>query len=370
MAEVCARGDLPDLDECGEVQQTRGSIFVGNIPDGLDLQILRDIFESKGVQVLYVEMKMNFAFIHCNFSDTLKEIVADMKGHKLKCGRVLSIEMAKGDGEVKRREDERKKNQAASTTLFVVGFDTTQVSEKDISNAFSAVAPVQKVMIRKSFCFARFKSIEDATTVMMEFHGKELLGRVISIEYGMLGGGGGGAGGGNDSRRGSFSPSRFNDGSNRNMKVPPQGRTNRDYDKNREDYNNSSNLNTNFGRRGSENNKNNRRDSGESGVGRKYGSSGQRFSGGNYDDYGGESNGRNRSRSRSRDRSSRMYNDRSSNKSVRKNEDKVRVLYEHPDGRKEYVDAILCAPNNSDYDDRSRNRSNRDTDRNRDGPPR
>ena len=348
MAEVCARGDLPDLDECGEVQQTRCSIFVGNIPDGLDLQILRDLFESKGVHVLYVEMKMNFAFVHCNFSNTTKDVVADLKGYKLKCGRVLSIEMAKGDGEVKRREDERKKKQIASTTLFVVGFDTTQVSEKDISNAFRVVAPVQKIMIRKSFCFARFKSVEDATKVMLEFHGKELLGRVISIEYGMLGGGSGG-GGGNDSRRGSFSPS--------------QGRTNK------EDYDISA-ANTNFGRRGSENSRSNRRDSGDSGAGRKNGSSGQRFGGGNYDENDGGNSGRNRSRSRSRDTSSRMHSDRSSNKSVRKNEEKVRVLYEHPDGRKEYVLAILCPPDNSDNDDRSRNRNDRDTDRSRDGPPR
>jgi RNA recognition motif-containing protein len=40
-------------------------------------------------------------------------------------------------------------------------------------------------MMRKNFCFVRFDTVEDATKVMKVFHGKEVLDRVLSIEYGM-----------------------------------------------------------------------------------------------------------------------------------------------------------------------------------------
>lgn len=382
MAEVCAVGDLPDLQECGEVHQTRGSIFVGNIPDGIDLQILRDIFEEKQIHVLYVEMKVNFAFVHCNYSANMKEIIASMKGHKLKCGRVLSIEIAKGDGEVKRREDDRKKKQIASSTLFVVGFDTTQVSERDISNAFSTIATAQKIMIRRSFCFARFQSVEDATKVMEEFHGKELLGRVLSIEYGMAGGGGGGGSGGgtavgrNGPLRGSFSPSRSNDLHNSNHKMLQQGRMDRDHLRNRDSYDNNSVSSTNLDRRGSDYNRgsgdrNYRRDSGDSDGGRRNGGNGHRSRDDDYDDFSdGRGSVRNRSRSksrsRSRERSSRTFNSRNESKAIHKSKEKVRVLYEHPDGRKEYVEAILCSPVSADHDDKHRRKNSRERDRNAD----
>jgi hypothetical protein len=84
----------------------------------------------------------------------------------------------------KQRIEDRKKEQAPSAILFVHGFDSLK-SENEIKLALNSIAPVKKVMKRKNFCFVRFSCVADATKVMVFFHGKEVLGFVLSIEYGM-----------------------------------------------------------------------------------------------------------------------------------------------------------------------------------------
>ena len=353
MSEVCAVGELPDLQECGEVQQTRGSIFVGNLPDSLTSQAIRDIFERYKVEVLYVERKIAFAFVHCNLTEDLKGIVLAMKNYTLECGRVLLIEFAKGDGEIKRREDDRKKTQVASATLFIVGFNTAKVSEAEVSKAFSHVATVQKVMIRKSFCFVRFNSVADATKVMEQLHGTEVLGRMLSIEYGMSRPAT--ASSSSSYKSGQSSPSRSDTatsaGSSRRNRLSDDNSKNNRSNYDNDDISHGRDTGRDSGRFDRDDRKdgsdNNGRGRDNGGNGNSKGNNYKNGSNNNHDD-NGRRNDRNRSRSRSREkdrereRYSKSYTEDS--KSGQKNQEKVRVLYEHPDGRKEYVEAILCPP--------------------------
>jgi RNA recognition motif-containing protein len=166
----------------------RTTIKVGNLPDYLEIQAIRDIFIGLSVHILYIEVVPTIAFVHCSWTADLQDIITSLSGHLLKCGTVLTLQLTEGDEDVRRREETRKRNQTPSRTLFVAGFDTSKISETDISFSFSEIARVQKVMIRKNFCFVRFRDVQSSTLVMENFHGKSVLGKVISIEYGMPGG--------------------------------------------------------------------------------------------------------------------------------------------------------------------------------------
>jgi RNA recognition motif-containing protein len=185
----CKQDDakIPDLRGCCK-RLMRTTIKVGNLPDDMEIQAIRDIFVGFNVYILYIEVVPTIAFVYCSWTAELQDIVTSLSGYLLKCGRVLTLQVTEGDEDVRRREETRKKNQTPSCTLFVVGFDTSRISETDISFSFSEIARVQKVMIRKNFCFVRFRDVQSSTLVMENFHGKIVLGTVISIEYGMPGG--------------------------------------------------------------------------------------------------------------------------------------------------------------------------------------
>lgn len=181
---LIAESELPQGSNC-----RRTSVQIGNLPINTDPSVIRDIFVSFNVQVLYVEITAEYSFAHCNWTEELDSIIKSMKGCSLQCGTILTFFLTEGDDEVRRREQIRKKIQEPSTILFVFGIDTSTVAEIDIFRVFNEVAPVQKVMIRKKFCFIRFKDVKSASSIMGEFHGKEVFGKKLSIEFGMAGGG-------------------------------------------------------------------------------------------------------------------------------------------------------------------------------------
>ena len=181
-------GDLEVVHDYEKVaEKDKSTILVSNLPDGSNTQMIRDIFAGYDVQVLYVEIETDSALVHCYWTKELKNIVEGMTGLSLLVGTILKLELFENDEAAKRREVNRKDTRVPSPLLIVFGFDTSRVSESGISDVFSKVARVQKVMIRSKFCFVRFKNIKSSTEAMEEYHGKEVLGSIISIEYGMTG---------------------------------------------------------------------------------------------------------------------------------------------------------------------------------------
>lgn len=55
-----------------------------------------------------------------------------------------------GDGDVKRREEARKADQAPSDTLFVVNFDRATTRERDLEAYFNEFGAVRRVRLRPS----------------------------------------------------------------------------------------------------------------------------------------------------------------------------------------------------------------------------
>ena len=65
--------------------------------------------------------------------------------------------MRQGDGEVKRREEQRRKQQAPTSTLFVVNFDVTRTRESDLAHEFNKYGRTKRVQIKKNFAFIQVR---------------------------------------------------------------------------------------------------------------------------------------------------------------------------------------------------------------------
>ncbi len=62
------------------------------------------------------------------------------------------------DGDVKRREQDRRKNTIPSTTLFVVNFDVTRIQERDLADLFDRYGRLTRVQIKKNFAFVQVRA--------------------------------------------------------------------------------------------------------------------------------------------------------------------------------------------------------------------
>lgn len=68
------------------------------------------------------EMKSGFAFARVADADA-KNRALDSLDKSSFDGRTVSIQMARGDGHIKNREAERKKNAVATETIFIVNYE-------------------------------------------------------------------------------------------------------------------------------------------------------------------------------------------------------------------------------------------------------
>lgn len=69
------------------------------------------------------------------------------------------------DGDVKRREQDRRKNTIPSTTLFVVNFDVTRIQERDLADLFDRYGRLTRVQIKKNFAFVQVRHLHRGSVV-------------------------------------------------------------------------------------------------------------------------------------------------------------------------------------------------------------
>lgn len=117
--------------------------------------------------------------------------------------KALRAEFARGDGRVKRKEDERRKNIEPSDTLFVVNFHEETTRREDLEMLFNPFGELVRIDMKRNYAFVQFKTIEQATKAKETTNGGKLDQSVLTVEYvaqqrndrdrpGRGGGGGGG----------------------------------------------------------------------------------------------------------------------------------------------------------------------------------
>lgn len=97
--------------------------------------------------------------------------------------RGVRAEFARGDGRVKRKEDERRKNIAPSETLFVVNFHEETTKREDLEMLFEPFGELVRIDMKRNYAFVQFKTIAQATKAKETTNGGKLDQSVLTVEY-------------------------------------------------------------------------------------------------------------------------------------------------------------------------------------------
>ncbi|KAK4533981.1 hypothetical protein CDCA_CDCA01G0006 [Cyanidium caldarium] len=171
-------------------------LFVGNIGSATQRDIER-LFSQYG-KLEWVEMKMRFCFLaYAGESATAagERAIASLHGaaHPSEPRR-LTVQWARGT-----RPWHRPSSAAAAaaaeevsaaggapepnTCLFVVNFDPTEVTSRDILLHFRRFGPVIRVDRRHNFAFVEFEALQDAIDAHAQMHGAYVGTRQVAVQF-------------------------------------------------------------------------------------------------------------------------------------------------------------------------------------------
>jgi len=95
----------------------------------------------------------------------------------------LRVEFARGDGRIKRKEDDRRKNISPSDTLFVVNFSEETTKREDLHMLFEPYGELVRIDMKRNYAFVQFRNIEESTKAKDATNGGRLEQSVLTVEY-------------------------------------------------------------------------------------------------------------------------------------------------------------------------------------------
>jgi RNA recognition motif-containing protein len=95
----------------------------------------------------------------------------------------LRAEFARGDGRVKRKEDDRRKHIQPSETLFVVNFQEQTTKRDDLRMVFEPFGELVRIEMKRNYAFVQFQNIESAIRAREEVNGGKLDQSVLTVEF-------------------------------------------------------------------------------------------------------------------------------------------------------------------------------------------
>ena len=84
--------------------------------------------------------------------------------------------MLQGDGEVRKREDLRRRQTKPTTTLFVVNFDVDKTRERDLEEHFEPFGKLRRVQIKRNYAFIQYENVDQSSDAQKACHGTCLRG--------------------------------------------------------------------------------------------------------------------------------------------------------------------------------------------------
>lgn len=125
--------------------------------------------------------------------------------------KALRAEFARGDGRIKRKEDERRKNIAPSETLFIVNFHEVTTRREDLEMLFSPFGELIRIDMKRNYAFVQFRTADQAIAAKEATNGGKLDQSEITVEFVARRMGDGGGGGRGDRRRDDYRGPRRDD---------------------------------------------------------------------------------------------------------------------------------------------------------------
>ena len=95
----------------------------------------------------------------------------------------LRAEFARGDGRVKKKEDERRKKIVPNETLFVVNFHEETTKREDLQMLFEPYGELVRIDMKRNYAFVQFKTVEEAIRAKEATNGGKLDQSEITVEF-------------------------------------------------------------------------------------------------------------------------------------------------------------------------------------------
>eukprot|EP01083_Nonionella_stella_P219030 784927_1 len=95
----------------------------------------------------------------------------------------MRAEFARGDGRIKRKEDDRRKDISPNETLFVVNFSEETTKREDLEMLFSPFGELVRIDMKKNYAFVQFTNVEDSIKAKDATNGGKLDQSVITVEF-------------------------------------------------------------------------------------------------------------------------------------------------------------------------------------------
>ena len=131
----------------------------------------------------------NFLIIIFFFSHTHTHTFSHANTHTLTHRNInhvsnsLRAEFARGDGRVKRKEDERRKKIIPSETLFVVNFHEETTKREDLQMLFEPYGELVRIEMKRNYAFVQFRTVEEASRAKDATNGGKLDQSEITVEF-------------------------------------------------------------------------------------------------------------------------------------------------------------------------------------------
>merc|ERR1719437_84627 len=114
-------------------------------------------------------MKRGYCFVFLKEPASLEEkarienYIQEINGMNInQVSNALRAEFARGDGRVKRKEDERRKKIVPNETLFVVNFHEVTTKREDLQMLFEPYGEIVRIEMKRNYPFVQFRTVDEA----------------------------------------------------------------------------------------------------------------------------------------------------------------------------------------------------------------
>eukprot|EP00534_Pseudo-nitzschia_fraudulenta_P011779 CAMPEP_0201216562 /NCGR_PEP_ID=MMETSP0851-20130426/189581_1 /ASSEMBLY_ACC=CAM_ASM_000631 /TAXON_ID=183588 /ORGANISM="Pseudo-nitzschia fraudulenta, Strain WWA7" /LENGTH=495 /DNA_ID=CAMNT_0047506145 /DNA_START=632 /DNA_END=2121 /DNA_ORIENTATION=+ len=177
-------------------------IFLGNLKPNYQAEDVIAIFHNpldppgsepgafKPIAVERLDQKRGYCFVFLKDAvtaedkDNAERYVAAISGMPVpNVSSAVRAECARGDGRIKRKEDDRRKNIKPSDTLFVVNFQEETTKREDLKMLFEPFGELMRIDMKRNYAFVQFRNIEEATRAKEATNGGRLEQSVLTVEF-------------------------------------------------------------------------------------------------------------------------------------------------------------------------------------------
>ncbi|CAJ1957304.1 unnamed protein product [Cylindrotheca closterium] len=177
-------------------------IFLGNLRGVFEAEQVSEVFTKpiippdldqssfKPFPVDRVDVKRGFCFVFLKDAasqadkDDAERFVSAINGMEVpNLSSALRVEFARGDGRIKKKEDDRRKNIQPSETLFVVNFHEETTKREDLQMLFEPFGELVRIDMKRNYAFVQFRSVDDATKAKETTDGGKLDQSVLTVEF-------------------------------------------------------------------------------------------------------------------------------------------------------------------------------------------